>query len=127
MGQCPAVLLGILGATPPRSLFFTVPRFVRAAFVRNNAVTGTGELDGVSQFFHILGAVEQQKGCVHLGEGKYERTLYTSCCNQEKGIYYYTTYENRQITAVKLTEERKEGEELLCYPLRKEENIFFEQ
>lgn len=102
-------------------------RFVRAAFVRNNAVSGMGELESVSQFFHILGAVEQQKGCVHLGKGVYERTLYTSCCNQQKGIYYYTTYENRQITAIRLTEDAKEGEELRCYPLRKEENIFFEQ
>ena len=102
-------------------------RFVRAAFVRNNSVSGTGEVESVSQFFHILGAVEQQKGCVHLGRGAYERTLYTSCCNQEKGIYYYTTYENRQITAVGLTEAAKEGEELLCYPLRTEEMIFFEQ
>lgn len=102
-------------------------RFVRAAFVRNNSVSGTEEEESVSQFFHILGAVEQQKGCVHLGRGAYEQTIYTSCCNQEKGIYYYTTYENRQITAVRLTEEGKEGEELLCYPLRKKENIFFEQ
>lgn len=102
-------------------------RFVRAAFVRNNAISGTDEQESVSQFFHILGAVEQQKGCVHLGEGKYERTLYISCCNQEKGIYYYTTYENRQITAVRLIQAEMEKEELLCYPMRKEENIFFEQ
>lgn len=102
-------------------------RFVRAAFVRNHAVSGAEEAESVSQFFHILGAVEQQKGCVHLGNGAYERTLYTSCCNQEKGIYYYTTYENRQITAVRMTEESKAGEELLCYPLRKREMIFFEQ
>ena len=102
-------------------------RFVRAAFVRNNSVSGMGETESVSQFFHILGAVEQQRGCVHLGRGAYERTLYMSCCNQEKGIYYYTTYENRQITAVRLTKGNMEQEELWCYPLRKEENIFFEQ
>ncbi len=102
-------------------------RFVRAAFVRNNSVSGTGEAESISQFFHILGAVEQQRGCVHLGRGAYERTLYISCCNQEKGIYYYTTYENRQITAVRLMKGNMEQEELWCYPLRKEENIFFEQ
>ena len=33
-------------------------------------------------------------------EGKYEITIYTSCCNTAKGIYYYTTYDNHQITAV---------------------------
>ena len=35
-----------------------------------------------------------------LQDGKYEITLYTSCCNVTKGIYYYNTYENHQISAV---------------------------
>ena len=53
----------------------------------------------VSQFFHILHSVEQQRGCCDVGGEKYEITIYTSCCNADKGIYYYTTYENHQITA----------------------------
>ena len=65
-----------------------------------NAVSGKGEQESVSQFFHILGAVDQQRGCCILENGGYEVTLYTSCCNASKGIYYYTTYDNHQITAV---------------------------
>lgn len=38
-------------------------RFVRAVFTRMNAVAGSSEEENVSQFFHILGAVEQTKGC----------------------------------------------------------------
>lgn len=38
-------------------------RFVRAAFTRLHSVSGEGEADSVGQFFHILGAVEQQNGC----------------------------------------------------------------
>lgn len=53
----------------------------------------------MSQFFHILGSVDQQKGCCEVSDGKYEITLYTSCCNADKGIYYYTTYNNHQICA----------------------------
>lgn len=75
-------------------------RFVRAAFVKLNSVSGESENESVSQFFHILGSVEQQRGCCVLNNGGYEITLYTSCCNADKGIYYYKTYENSSINAV---------------------------
>ena len=91
-------------------------RFVRAAFTRWNAVTGEGEADSVSQFFHILGAVEQQKGCARAGEG-FAYTVYTSCCNTDKGIYYFTTYDHRQICAVDLHSQDLEGSQLRCFPL----------
>ncbi len=77
-------------------------RFVRAAFVRLNSCSGTSEDASVSQFFHILGSVDQQRGCCELEDGSYEVTIYTSCCNATKGIYYYTSYDNSQITAVDL-------------------------
>ncbi len=92
-------------------------RFVRAAFVKWNSVSGTSEQDSVSQFFHILNAVEQQTGCCRVGEDRYERTIYTSCCNASKGIYYYTTYGNHQITAVDLFREKLDEAHLIRYPL----------
>ena len=92
-------------------------RFVRAAFVRLNSRSGESETESVSQFFHILGAVEQQRGCCHLGEGKYEITIYSACCNLEKGIYYYKTYDNHSITAVDLHAADLDGTELLSHPL----------
>lgn len=98
-------------------------RFVRAVFVRMNSVSGKGEKESVSQFFHILGSVEQQRGCCVLENGKYEITLYTSCCNADKGIYYYTTYDNRQITAVDMHRENLVGDSLIHYPVIEEEQI----
>ncbi len=92
-------------------------RFVKAAFTRVNSVSGTSESESISQFFHILGSVAQQKGCVHMGGGKYEYTIYSSCCNADKGIYYYTTYENSQITAVDMNKEELDGEKLASWPL----------
>ncbi|MBE5883830.1 MAG: choloylglycine hydrolase family protein [Lachnospiraceae bacterium] len=92
-------------------------RFVRAAFTKLNSVSGTSESESLSQFFHILGAVAQQRGCVHMGNGQYEITIYTSCCNTDKGIYYYTTYENHQITGVDMHKENLDGSELVAYPL----------
>ncbi len=55
----------------------------------------------------ILGAVDQQRGCCVLGDGKCEITLYTSCCNTDRGIYCYTTYDNHQITAVDMHRENR--------------------
>ncbi len=98
-------------------------RFVRASFVKMNSVSGDSEAESVSQFFHILGAVDQQRGCCDLGEGKYEITLYTSCCNMDRGIYYYTTYDNHQITAVVMHRENLEGTQLIRYPLIRGEQI----
>lgn len=98
-------------------------RFVRVAFVKKNSLSGDGESESVSQFFHILNSVDQQRGCCELDDGKYEITLYTSCCNTAKGIYYYTTYDNHQITAVDMHKEDLDGDTLIRYPLVKEEQI----
>lgn len=98
-------------------------RFVRAVFVKMNSVSGTSETESVSQFFHILGSVDQQRGCCDLGDGKYEVTLYTSCCNTDKGIYYYTTYNNHQITAVNMFKENLDGAALIRYPMITEEQF----
>lgn len=101
-------------------------RFVRAAFTKMNAVSGASNLESVSQFFHILGSVEQQRGCCDLGNGKYEITIYTSCCNTDRGVYYYTTYDNHQITAVDMYKENLESTLLIHYPPIQEEKIYMQ-
>lgn len=98
-------------------------RFVRAAFVKMNSVSADTEPESVNQFFHILGAVDQQRGCCDVGDGKFEITIYTSCCNADKGIYYYTTYGNHQITAVDMFKENLDGVSLVRYPLIQGEQI----
>ncbi len=101
-------------------------RFVKCAFTKLNSKAGESESESISQFFHILGSVEQQRGCVHMGEGKYEITIYSSCCNTDKGIYYYTTYENSQITGIDMRREDLDGSGLLTWPLREGQRIFME-
>lgn len=91
-------------------------RFVRAVFTKMNSVSGKTETESVGQFFHILETVSQTRGCCEVEDGKYEITIYTSCCNADKGIYYYTTYENRQITAVDMYKENLDGCSLIHYP-----------
>lgn len=98
-------------------------RFIRVAFVKMNSVSSEGEKESVSQFFHILNSVEQQRGCCELEDSKYEITIYTSCCNTNRGIYYYTTYDNRQITAIDMHKENLDANELIRYALIKDEQI----
>ena len=91
-----------------------------------NSISGDSESESISQFFHILGSVDQQRGCVHMGENKYEITIYSSCCNMDKGIYYYTTYENSQITGINMYNENLDGTELVNYDLIKGQQIFMQ-
>lgn len=98
-------------------------RFVKVAFTKMNSISGDSESESISQFFHILGSVDQQRGCVHMGNGQYEITIYTSCCNTDKGIYYYTTYENSQISGVDMHKENLDGADLARYPLIKGQQV----
>ena len=104
----------------------SMSRFVRVAFVKMNSLSKEDECESVSQFFHILNSVDQQRGCCNLGENKFEITIYTSCCNTSKGIYYYTTYNNHQISAVDMHKEELNSNLLIHYPLITGEQIKFQ-
>ena len=97
-------------------------RFVKAAFTRLNSLSGESESESVSQFFHILASVAQQRGCCRVEHG-FEYTIYSSCCNTDKGVYYYTTYENSQISGVDMRRENLDGAALVNYPLIKGQQI----
>ncbi len=112
--------IGLPGDWSPQS------RFVRAAFVKLNAVSGDSEEEGVNQFFHIMGTVEQPCGSGITENGGYERSVYTSCCCADSGVYYYTTYANHCVCAVDMRAENLEGESLIRYPHLSRENIVFQ-
>ena len=96
----------------------SMSRFVRASFVKLNSVCDETETEAVSQFFHILYSVFQQKGCSMTENGP-EITNYTSCCNTDKGIYYYTTYNNLSINAIDMNRENLNKDELIKFNLIK--------
>lgn len=100
-------------------------RFIRAAFTKLNCVCQSDESASVNQFFHILDSVAQTKGCARVGDG-WEFTVYSSCCNTEKGLFYYKTYENSQITCIKLHNCDLQSSRLSTYPLRRAANILTE-
>ncbi len=105
------------------SQFFHILGSVEQQNGKLNSISGHSEDESVSQFFHILGSVEQQNGLCDLGNGKYEKTIYSSCCNTDEGIYYYKTYNNSQINAVDMNKENLDGSNLYIYPLINEQNI----
>ena len=100
-------------------------RFIRATFAKSNSPKMKNEDKSVSQVFHILGSVEMCDGSVRVGR-KNERTQYTSCINLNEGIYYYRTYENLRITAVKMRNEDLDSAKLIRYPIRHKADVFFE-
>lgn len=101
-------------------------RFVRVAFAKLNAVSDDSEQSSVSQFFHILGSVWQNRGLCEIAPGKFEITIYASCCNADKGIYYYKTYDNHQITAVDMNKENLDQDRLIEYPMINEGSFNFQ-
>ena len=103
------------------------PPFDIQMFMLNNYMSlSPKQPESVNQFFHILGSVDQQRGCCEVSDGKYEITLYTSCCNADKGIYYYTTYNNHQICAVDMHKTDLDMVELTAYTPITEGKVLFQ-
>lgn len=98
-------------------------RFVRVSFNKLNSVCDDDEENSVTQFFHILDSVAMIKGSVVTKENKYDITTYSCCINTTKGIYYYKTYNNNQITAIKLNQENMNDSKLSIYELIEKQQI----
>lgn len=95
----------------------SISRFIRAA----DLLRHTGGGNPLTELFHLLDAVAMVQG--HTSEAI---TRYTACCDAEARTYYYTTYENRRITAVHLRPEHVEAGKLIFYPLRQKQDILTE-
>lgn len=102
--------LGLPGDFSPAS------RFVKAAFLRLNSVCEGEENSSVSQFFHLLDAVAMPRGAVR-ADDRWDITTYSCCINANKGVYYYKTYDNSQITAVDMHHEDLESGEVKRFAL----------
>jgi choloylglycine hydrolase len=100
-------------------------RFIRATFTKSNSPKMRSEERSVAHFFHILGSVEMCEGSVRVGR-KNERTQYSSCVNVNDGIYYYRTYGNSRITAIRMRNENLDSTKLISYPIRHKNDILFE-
>lgn len=88
--------------------FSPASRFVKAAYLRLNSVCVNDEKDSISQFFKILDSVSVVNGSIVTGSKNPYYTTYSCCANVDKGIFYYKTYFNSQITGINMNHENLE-------------------
>ncbi len=87
-------------------------RFVRLAFMKEFAVPGRDEPDGVSRMFRAFAPVDIPEGLAKADPNYdvYEQTLCTSVMCAESGVYYFAPAQNRRISAVRLPAQGREME-----------------
>ncbi len=96
--------------------FSSHSRFVRAAFVSQNARPCHSTEEGISRFFQLMACVTVPRGSVRLPQGDVE-TIYTACCDALRGVYYYTTAQNPSVSAVDMHHVDLEATVPVSYPL----------
>ncbi len=95
----------------------SMSRFVRVAFGKENSVCAEDEASSVGQFFHLLSSVEMCRGVCKTEAGHWDITVYTACANADRGLYYYNTYDNHQITCVDMHRTNLDSNEISRFPL----------
>lgn len=82
-------------------------RFVRTAFLKQFAVKGEDEIDGITRMFHNFAAVDIPEGILNADPdlGIYEQTLCITAMCGESLTYYFAPAENRRICALQLQKE----------------------
>lgn len=101
-------------------------RFVRASFHKSHAISAKDELSSISQYFHILHSCDQPRGSDEVKADSFEITVYSSGYNLEKGICYYTTYDNHQISAIEMHKTKLNSAKLISYPMIETEQINYQ-
>ena len=100
--------------------FSSVSRFVRAVYSKMHTRPTSGS--DISRFFHVIGTVNVPHGIVTTEAGTPASTLYTSCMDQDEKVYYFTTYEDRRIRAVKLFGADLDDDKITTYPMASRED-----
>lgn len=93
---------------------YTPPsRFVRTAYQKFHTAVPENEREAVVACFHILDSVSIPKGAVMTSRGTADYTQYTSFINIASGEYFFKTYDNGQITGVKMPSGSECGDEII--------------
>ena len=101
----------------------SMSRFIRAVFGKENSACESDEMSSVSQFFHLLSSVATNRGICKVPSGRWNITVYSSCINTDKGLYYYTTYDNQQINCIDMHRTDLDANTVYRYPLVLEQGI----
>lgn len=101
-------------------------RFVKETFTKMHAPAGKSERENVTNYFHTLNAVDQQKGLDEVAPNTFEYTIYSDGVNLATGTLYYTTYENNQINAVAMRNANLNSSDLVSYPMLNNQAINYQ-
>ena len=85
--------------------FTAVDRFVRATFFKEYINKARNEEEGITNIWQILNTVRIPKGVVIKESENEDYTEYLAGICLESRSFYFTPYENNQISKVKLTDE----------------------
>ena len=84
---------------------YTPPaRFVRMAYMKTHTPIPADEEEAVHTCFHLLDSVTIPKGVVMTERGSADYTQYSAFMDLTSQTYFFKTYNNSQITTVKLTD-----------------------
>ncbi len=80
--------------------YYSPSRFVRVAYLNTHYPAKNTEEENVSRLFHTLTGVAMIDGAAAMGDGAYEKTIYTGGYSTKTKTYYYSTYEDPAIQKV---------------------------
>lgn len=106
---------------------FTSPsRFVRATAFLKSAIHPATAKEAIQDAFHILNSFDIPRGAVRdvqKGKHVFEQTQFTSAADLKNRIFYFHTYDNRQIRMVKFDTIDLSGKEILKISMNQPEEI----
>lgn len=106
--------------------FESVSRFIRIAYIRAHMPSIEDEITAVTQFLHMLDYVIMVKGGVITKDGLEDITRYSSCMDQERGIYYYRNYNNNRINAIDMHKEDLDSTEIKLFHYLETQDINYQ-
>ena len=71
------------------------------------------EAANVSRLFHTLGSVQMVDGMAKMGDGQFERTLFTSGYSSKTNTYYMNTYDDPAIRSYAMADYDMDSSELI--------------
>jgi len=80
--------------------YYSPSRFVRVAYLNTHYPVKSSEEENVSRLFHTLAGVAMIDGAAAMGDGAFEKTVYTGGYSTKTKTYYYNTYEEPAIQKV---------------------------
>lgn len=93
--------------------FYSTDRFIRVAYLNTHYPVQSDEASNVSRLFHTLTGVAMIDGGAAMGDGKFEKTIYTGGYSTLTQTYYYNTYEDPAIKSVSLKDQNLDSAELI--------------